>query len=180
MVYLFLYLDKIWSFLMFFLSVIFYFRRSSAFYGLRAVSHPSLDSRLPVIPLWTPGYQSSVEDSRLPVILPSGLPVTNHLSGLQTTSPLWTLGYQPSGDFRLPALYEFKVSCWMFSTSFRLALFYHSLCLNCGNFILSIFLPYLWLSLAQLSPSLSVFHLGCLWYNFWWYCVWNGSTVPSC
>ena len=72
------------------------------FYGLQAVSHPSLDSRLPVILLLTPGYQSSVEDSRLPVILPSGL---------QTTSPLWTLGYQPSGDFRLPALYEFKVSC---------------------------------------------------------------------
>ena len=70
---------------MFFLSVIFYFRRSSAFYGLRAVSHPSLDFILPVI---------------------------------------WTLGYQPSGDFRLPALYDFKVSCWILSTSFQLAIFY--------------------------------------------------------
>ena len=40
-------------------------------------------SELLVNLLWTPYYQLSVEDSRLPVILPSGL---------QTTSLLWILG----------------------------------------------------------------------------------------
>ena len=66
-----MYLDKIRSFLMFFLSVIFHFRRSSAF----------VVSELLVILLWTPYYQLSVEDSRLPTI-----------RGLQTTSPLWLQG----------------------------------------------------------------------------------------
>ena len=58
---------------------------------LQAISHPSF---------WTLGYQSSVGDSRLPIILPSGLQATNHL--------LRTLGYQSSFllDSRLPII------CW--------------------------------------------------------------------
>ena len=179
--YPFLYFGEIWSFLMFFLPVIFYFRRSSAFYGLQAVSHPSLDSRLPVIPLWTPGYQSSLcglqatshpsVDSRLPSSF-CGLQATSHPSvdsrlpairGLQTTSPLWTPGYQSSffGDFRLPVILLWAPGYQSsFFGDFRY--FVECLCLSCSSFILSIFLPHLWLSLAQLSPSLFVFHLGCL------------------
>ena len=149
--------------------------------GLQTTRHPgtsdhqpSMDSRLLGIRgLQTtrhPGtsdYQPS-GDFRLPAFY-----------GLQATRHPGTSDYQPSGDFRLPALYGLQATNHP-SVGSRLPIillrtvgyqssffgdfryFVECLCLSCSSFILSIFLPHLWLSLAQLSPSLFVLHLDCL------------------